>query len=1049
MEGFVAHVSLRPSWNNLVDLPSNLTSLLYNANVSPQEVIVELVLQLKSTSYAGWSGMSSQGARILAIDPIFAHSLKLADEQTITVNLKIRNIKTSTIFLEPEQASDWELVELHASYVESKLIEQSRCVALNQVLVVYPTKTSSVKLLVKDIGTTESSYALIDSFAEISIAPKIRERKPSSAASIKSSKSSKSIRSDAVPGPSIIKRGISLPHDLFGGNSDDFESEGYEIYAKTDELAHVFDHVKYVSVSIIPGPNFMENHNYSENAPAESTSKEKAHGVTENKHIVARLICNNSAPFNTVGLSSKLSFSLGVEGLVGYKVVIRPAGRSSSRKTLHLIVHPYTTQMKEEILNLNSQSGRDHQKQVQKMITDCLFNSKNPITNTPITNFTRIPSIPDVLPNGGILAIKRKSDTTAWIEPSNVLKNRFEIEIGEEILRPSIFVDPTTRHQVLPPIYGMELLVEEIVDHFSNFKNSGILVHGASASGKSLMLKSISQKMSATSGTFVKFVSCEKIMNESFDQLTSRINSWIQESVWNEPSLLVLDDLDKILPAETENIDSTASNQLAEYLVTSISKATKTTDLSLLISGTAKESFNKLLFVSHLIDDYHRLSTPGKSTRQTILEDYLIKKLCCKIDFDIMDIVLECEGYFPNDLRVLCDRIFYECIFESEGSNTVRKSHFQKALSGFQPSSLRGVKLQKSTTSWADIGGLSEAKKILLETLEWPTKYAPIFANCPLRLRSGILLYGYPGCGKTLLASAISGQCGLNFISIKGPEILNKYIGASEQSVRELFERAQAAKPCILFFDEFDSIAPKRGHDSTGVTDRVVNQLLTQMDGAEGLDGVYVLAATSRPDLIDSALLRPGRLDKSIICDMPSEEDRLDILECVTSTMTLTDSIDLKNIANKTTGFSGADLQGLGYNAYLKAVHETLLKQNLDVVEESALRNEAMEFFQINSDELNGGKLRLTEKIELLKKIRQIFELRNDGHKIVRKPKAQKRVIIRQEHFLSSLEETKPSISASERAKLDRVYDQFLTGRDGNMHDGTASNEIGGRMTLM
>ena len=139
------------------------------------------------------------------------------------------------------------------------------------------------------------------------------------------------------------------------------------------------------------------------------------------------------------------------------------------------------------------------------------------------------------------------------------------------------------------------------------------------------------------------------------------------------------------------------------------------------------------------------------------------------------------------------------------------------------------------------------------------------------------MLFGYPGCGKTLLASAVARECSLNFVSVKGPELLNKYIGASEKSIRDLFERAKAAKPCVLFFDEFDSIAPRRGHDSTGVTDRIVNQLLTEMDGAEGLDGVYVLAATSRPDLIDPALLRPGRLDKSIICGVPNESERLEV----------------------------------------------------------------------------------------------------------------------------------------------------------------------------
>jgi len=194
----------------------------------------------------------------------------------------------------------------------------------------------------------------------------------------------------------------------------------------------------------------------------------------------------------------------------------------------------------------------------------------------------------------------------------------------------------------------------------------------------------------------------------------------------------------------------------------------------------------------------------------------------------------------------------------------------------------------KSTTSsgppvkWSDIGGLATAKATLIETLELPARYARIFSKVPVKLRSGILLYGPPGSGKTMLGNAVAAQCGLNFISVKGPELLNKYIGASEQNVRDLFARAQAAAPCVIFFDEFESIAPKRGGDSTGVTDRVVNQFLCQLDGVEGRAGVYVVAASSRPDLIDPALLRPGRLDKAVYCALPeTEAERLDILRAI------------------------------------------------------------------------------------------------------------------------------------------------------------------------
>ncbi|KAF8428119.1 P-loop containing nucleoside triphosphate hydrolase protein [Tirmania nivea] len=304
---------------------------------------------------------------------------------------------------------------------------------------------------------------------------------------------------------------------------------------------------------------------------------------------------------------------------------------------------------------------------------------------------------------------------------------------------------------------------------------------------------------------------------------------------------------------------------------------------------------------------------------------------------DLLEIANQTDGYTPGDLTLLLSRARHEAVvrvvdscsdFSTLPSTSfeleLTKRDFTNALTGFVPVGLRGVKLQQSTVNWKDIGGLRETRQTLLETLEWPTKYAPIFRNCPLRLRSGLLLYGYPGCGKTLLASAVAGECGLNFISVKGPEILNKYIGASEKSVRDLFERASSAKPCVLFFDEFDSIAPKRGHDSTGVTDRVVNQMLTQMDGAEGLEGVYVLAATSRPDLIDPALLRPGRLDKSLLCDLPDFDDRTDILNALSSKLDLGPDVAISAIASRTEGYSGADLQAVLYNAHLEAIHDVI-----------------------------------------------------------------------------------------------------------------------------
>lgn len=1050
-------VVLRQSWNNLVDLPSNVVSLLYNASVSPQEVIIEILLHSGNKSYVGWSGMNSQSPMTIGIDPAFSQSLVLVENQKVTINLMIQNVKSSKIMLEPETFADWELVELHAAFIESKLIEQSRCVAVNQTLVVYPTRTSSVRLQVKDIGLS-NHFALIDPFAEVSISPKKNERKVPN--HVQSKNGIKTHLEETVPSTSLLKRGISTPSLIFPDISD---NSGYELYANQQEFSHVLGKCEYVSVSIIAGPNDKANRlvplhsNNQRDVPRDSEKSKPVTTIMENKQIVARIVHSCTCPKNTVGLSTKLAIALNVENILGYKVVIKQVSRTVSKIPSSFIIHPFVSKGK-KIHNLKL-SKKDQNEYSQK-ISQFMFPEN--FLMSPVSNFCKIPSIPKLLPHGGILLFKRNVDPCAWIKLSNRTspKTWQKFELGEPIPRLPSDLQDKVEDTGLNVMYGVDQLLGDLTQHLTTFRNTGVMLHGTLGSGKSATLKFLSKKMKEEYGMFTNYVACETLMNENSDQLRIRMKKWTHEAVWNQPSVIILDNFDKILSAEVENTDSSISDQLTEYFISLMRSIScqKSTNVSMVISGSSKESFNKLVVQSHLLEKYFHIAVPNKSTRAKILEEYISGKLTCTLTFDLMDIVLETEGYLPNDLKTLSDRIYYESIRRDQkttlcGSNEglkVMRSDFETALHGFKPSSLRGVKLEKSGANWEDIGGMFDAKRVLLETLEWPTKYAPIFASCPLRLRSGLLLYGYPGCGKTLLASAIAGQCGLNFISIKGPEILNKYIGASEQSVRELFERAQAAKPCILFFDEFDSIAPKRGHDSTGVTDRVVNQMLTQMDGAEGLDGVYVLAATSRPDLIDSALLRPGRLDKSIFCDMPNYHDRLNILTCISNKMNLREDVQLNDIASKTEGFSGADLQGLGYNAYLKAVHEKLTSEENVANRETNGPKYDHDFFLIDSEK-HKTKIRPADKVAILHQIDSIIEKLGEQKCVLedKTDSTESQVWINQSHFMDSLTESKLSISSSEKTKLNKVYSEFLTGRDGTMPDGSASQDIGGRTTLM
>ncbi|KAI3406446.2 PEX1 [Candida oxycetoniae] len=1088
MDNHRATVEYRTLKSNLVNLPSNLVNLLFTANIQVQDVIVEICpkdnqqQKQQQRYYAGWSGMSSSIVQSVEIDPVFAQALQIRDKSSVVINLKLGNYETSNINLEPLTSSDWEVVELNAQLIEDKLLNQTRCVAMNQILVVYPSSTTSAKLVVTDIGTTSHKFAKISPYCEIAIAPKVRKKKETvtETKSVASLKSNGKKMEDYSGTALLLKRGVCLPHNLYrDANKLD---TGFKIFIDLDQLPKdTFD--TFAAIAVVPGPNEYKN----------TLDKEVVEGgggkdVKENRRIIAELVDYKGGSGN-IGLSQDLAIALNIQGQIGNIIALRPAIKSLSKRPSTFVIHPYTIHS-----NKKKEINQTKTLKSAQMLKDALYPQ---IADTAITNFVKIRAIPGVLPYGGLVKFRSNDNYNAWIKPYDLEKKKpIRIELADELFRPQSFViqeinnkqDYTSDKSIDETPIGINETIDDIVDSFLVSENTGTLVYGSSGSGKSLYLKQIGNRLNEEYGYFVKHISCESLMNENYQNLSkNHVFKWLQQCSWNQPSLLVLDNIDKIMNVETENMDATKSNQTTEYFISQLTKLhnQKNSNVSILCSAVSKESVNKLILGSHLIENYIHINAPDKALRYKILEGNLVNNLGCEISMDLMDLVSETEGYLPNDLKILSHRIYHQCLADSdsmekqdkeeeeekekekeEDSNNsnsnyhhhhhhvVSEEHVDKALSGYTPSSLRGVKLQKSGTSWSDIGGLTDAKKILLETLEWPTKYAPIFANCPLRLRSGILLYGYPGCGKTLLASAIAGQCGLNFISIKGPEILNKYIGASEQSVRELFERAQAAKPCILFFDEFDSIAPKRGHDSTGVTDRVVNQMLTQMDGAEGLDGVYVLAATSRPDLIDSALLRPGRLDKSVICDMPNFEDRLDILKSITTKMDLEENVDLDEIAKKTAGFSGADMQGLAYNAYLKAVHVRLDALEKEENSESAKEDESsVEFFKVGNEK--ESKMKSSERVKLLHQIQQFLnneksnrakETTNDsGKKKVEQPK----MLITQENFIDSLRETKPSISQSEKTKLRRIYSQFVDGRDGNMPDGSASNEIGGRTTLM
>ncbi|KAB1276324.1 Peroxisome biogenesis factor 1 [Camelus dromedarius] len=445
-------------------------------------------------------------------------------------------------------------------------------------------------------------------------------------------------------------------------------------------------------------------------------------------------------------------------------------------------------------------------------------------------------------------------------------------------------------------------LSRQLVSLVAGLRNGALLLTGGKGSGKSTLAKAVCKEALDTLDAHVEIVDCKTLRGKRLENTQKTLEAAFSEAVWRQPSVVLLDDLDLVaglpgLPEHEHSPEAVQSQRLAHALNDMMKDFISMGSLVALIATSQTQHSLHPLLVSaqgvHIFQCVQHIQPPDQEQRCEILHNVIKNKLDCDMnkfaDLDLQRIAKETEGFVARDFTVLVDRAIHSRL--SHQSISTREElvlttlDFHKALQGFIPASLRNVNLHKPRDlGWDKIGGLHEVRQILMDTIQLPAK---------------------------------------------GPELLSKYIGASEQAVRDIFIRAQAAKPCILFFDEFESIAPRRGHDNTGVTDRVVNQLLTQLDGVEGLQGVYVLAATSRPDLIDPALLRPGRLDKCVYCPPPDQVSRLEILNVLSDSLPLADDVDLQHVASVTDSFTGADLKALLYNAQLEALHGRLLSCGL------------------------------------------------------------------------------------------------------------------------
>lgn len=444
-------------------------------------------------------------------------------------------------------------------------------------------------------------------------------------------------------------------------------------------------------------------------------------------------------------------------------------------------------------------------------------------------------------------------------------------------------------------------------------------IEGRHGQGKTTFLKSLAYHLSRQYPC--TWIDCGRTLTrhskrermQGLQNLISRYLQILKESTL--PLCVFMDDLDQWCPATEEG-------RTMAFYVRKLMQEICLTGRSVVWVASVQSIKQVHHRLCEIFWQVTTLGTLSADQRETILQACVLKR-GIQTRVAMAQLASQTEGYFPRDLQHLVSMALHCHTIRDRPTTVIDASDWDEALSRFRPAHLQTVELPPSELSWPDIRGLDTVKEKIIQTLLWPTRYAFLFQQSRMRPRTGLLLIGPPGCGKTLLANSISEHAHIPCFPVKGPALLQKYIGASEQAVRDVFDRALASRPSILFFDEFDALAPRRGQDQTGVTDRVVNQLLTLLDGAEELEGVFVVAATNRPDLIDPALLRPGRLDKILYCGMPNFTDRLEILqELVSQNGCYCPDINWAQIAEDTEGWTGADLHALLSNAQLEALHE-------------------------------------------------------------------------------------------------------------------------------
>merc|ERR1712203_3724 len=459
---------------------------------------------------------------------------------------------------------------------------------------------------------------------------------------------------------------------------------------------------------------------------------------------------------------------------------------------------------------------------------------------------------------------------------------------------------------------------------------------GPPGSGKTLIAKAVANE----TGAFFFLINGPEIMSKMAGEAESNLRRAFEEAEKNAPAIIFIDEIDSIAP-KRDKTNGEVERRIVSQMLT-LMDGMKGRSQTVVIGATNRpNSIDAALRRFGRFDRELDIGVPDDNGRLEILRIHT-KNMKLASDVKLVDISANTHGFVGADLAQLCTEAALTCIREKMDlidldeetidaeildAMAVSQEHFTNAMGSCNPSSLRETVVEVPNIKWDDIGGLEETKRQLQEMILYPIDHPEKFEKFRQTPGRGVLFYGPPGCGKTLLAKAVASECSANFMGIKGPELLTMWFGESEANVRDVFDKARSAAPCVLFFDELDSIAKSRGGsggDGGGASDRVINQILTEMDGMGSKKNVFIIGATNRPDIIDSAIMKPGRLDQLIYIPLPDDGSRMAILKSNLRKSPVADTVDLPYLAKMTRGFSGADLTEICQRAYKLAIRESI-----------------------------------------------------------------------------------------------------------------------------